>query len=136
MERTLAILKPDSIAKNNIGNIISIYEKNGLRVVAAKMIHLSQHEAEEFYGIHKSRPFFGALVSFMISGPVLVLALEGENAVLHHRELMGATNPEQAAPGTIRKLYAKNIDENAVHGSDSIENAAIEIAFFFNHQEI
>lgn len=136
MERTLAILKPDSVAQNHIGQILAIYEKAGLKIVAAKMTHLSQEDAEQFYAIHKERPFFGALVQFMISGPVLALVLEGENAVLHHRELMGATNPAQAAPGTIRQLFAKSIDENAVHGSDSLENAVNEIAFFFNHQEI
>jgi nucleoside-diphosphate kinase len=136
MERTLSILKPDAVSANNIGGIINRFEKAGLKVVAAKMMHLSQAQAEEFYAVHKERGFFGELVSFMISGPVLVMALEGENAVLKNRDLMGATNPKEAAPGTIRADFAKTIDENAVHGSDSLENATREVAFFFSAQEI
>jgi nucleoside-diphosphate kinase len=137
MERTLSIIKPDAVAANNIGAILSLYEKNaGLRLVAMKMMHLSQQEAEEFYDIHRARPFFGQLVSFMISGPVLVSVLEGPNAVAIHREVMGATNPQQAAAGTVRALYGASIDENAVHGSDSLENAEREIAFFFGEHEL
>jgi len=136
MERTLSIIKPDAVGHNNIGAIISIFEKAGLSVVAAKMVHLSQAQAEGFYAVHKERSFFGELVSFMISGPVLVMALEGENAVALNRDLMGATNPKDAAPGTIRSLFAKTIDENAIHGSDSKENAAIEIDFFFSPAEV
>jgi len=136
MERTLSIIKPDAVANNNIGAIINIFEQAGLAVVAAKMVHLSQMQAEDFYAIHKARPFFGELVSFMISGPVLVMVLEGEDAVARNRELMGATNPKDAASGTIRALFAKTIDENAIHGSDSKENAANEIEFFFNIVEL
>ena len=136
MERTLSIIKPDAVGHNNIGAIISIFEKAGLSVVAAKMVHLSQAQAEGFYAVHKERSFFGELVSFMISGPVLVMALEAENAVALNRDLMGATNPKDAAPGTIRSLFAKTIDENAIHGSDSKENAAIEIDFFFSPAEV
>jgi nucleoside-diphosphate kinase len=136
MERTLSIIKPDAVANNNIGAIINIFEQAGLAVVAAKMVHLSQMQAEDFYAIHKARPFFGDLVRFMISGPVLVMALEGPDAVARNRELMGATNPKDAAPGTIRALFAKTIDENAIHGSDSQENAANEIEFFFNTVEL
>ena len=130
-ERTLSIIKPDAVAKNVIGEIYSRFEKNGLKVVAAKMKQLSKQEAEGFYAVHRERPFFGALVNFMISGPVMIQALEGDNAVLKHRDLMGATNPKDAAPGTIRADFADSIDANAVHGSDSLENAAIEIACFF-----
>lgn len=136
MEKTLSIIKPDSVAANNVGNILSLYEKAGLRVVAAKMLHLSQQQAEEFYDIHKERPFFGQLVSFMISGPVLVSVLEGPEAVLKHREVMGATNPAQADAGTVRALYGTSIDENSVHGSDSLENAEKEITFFFGEHEL
>ena len=131
LERTRSIIKPDAVAKNVIGDIYSRFEKAGLKVVAAKMRHLSKQEAEGFYAVHCERPFFNALVNFMISGPVMVQALEGENAVLKHRDLMGATNPKDAAPGTIRADFADSIDANAVHGSDSLENAAIEIAYFF-----
>ena len=131
LERTLSIVKPDAVAKNVIGEIYSRFEKNGLKVVAAKMKHLSKQEAEGFYAVHRERPFFAALVNFMISGPVMVQVLEGEGAVLKNRELMGATNPKDAAPGTIRADFADSIDANAVHGSDSLENAAIEIAYFF-----
>ncbi|MBN7138583.1 nucleoside-diphosphate kinase [Lysobacter sp. K5869] len=131
LERTLSIIKPDAVAKNVIGEIYTRFEKAGLKVVASKMKHLSKQEAEGFYAVHRERPFFAALVEFMISGPVVIQALQGENAVLKHRELMGATNPKDAAPGTIRADFADSIDANAVHGSDSLENAAIEIAYFF-----
>ena len=131
LERTLSIIKPDAVAKNVIGQIYSRFENAGLKIVAARMAHLSQAEAEGFYAVHKDRPFFNDLVKFMISGPVMIQALEGEGAVLKNRELMGATNPKEAAPGTIRADFAESIDANAVHGSDSAENAAIEIAYFF-----
>lgn len=131
IERTLSIIKPDAVAKNVIGKIYTRFEDAGLKIVAAKMAHLSQAEAEGFYAVHKERPFFKDLVSFMTSGPVMIQALEGENAVLKNRELMGATNPKDAAPGTIRADFAQSIDANAVHGSDSLENAAIEIKYFF-----
>jgi nucleoside-diphosphate kinase len=131
LERTLSIVKPDAVAKNVIGEIYARFEKAGLKVVAAKMKQLSKQEAEGFYAVHRERPFFNALVNFMISGPVMVQVLEGENAVLKNRELMGATNPKEAAAGTIRADFADSIDANAVHGSDSLENAAIEIAYFF-----
>jgi nucleoside-diphosphate kinase len=136
LERTLSIIKPDAVAKNVIGEIYSRFEMAGLKVVAAKMKHLSQPEAEGFYAVHRERPFFGALVKFMISGPVMIQALEGEDAVLKHRELMGATNPKDAAPGTIRADFADSIDANAVHGSDSLENAATEIAYFFQATDV
>ncbi len=135
-ERTLSIIKPDAVGKNHIGEIIARFEKNGLKVVAAKMMQLSKEKAEGFYAIHKERPFFNDLVSFMISGPVLVMTLEGEDAVKLNRDIMGATNPKEAAPGTIRADFAEDIDENAVHGSDSSENAKIEIDFFFTDEEI
>ena len=131
LERTLSIVKPDAVAKNVIGEIYARFEKAGLKVVAAKMKHLSKQEAEGFYAVHRERPFFPALVNFMSSGPVMIQVLEGEGAVLKNRELMGATNPKDAAPGTIRADFADSIDANAVHGSDSLENAAIEIAYFF-----
>ncbi|BEV08302.1 nucleoside-diphosphate kinase [Methylophilus sp. DW102] len=131
LERTLSIIKPDAVAKNVIGQIYTRFENAGLKIVAAKMTHLTQAEAEGFYAVHKERPFFNDLVKFMISGPVMIQALEGENAVLKNRELMGATNPKDAAPGTIRADFAESIDANAVHGSDSLENAAIEIKYFF-----
>ena len=131
LERTLSIIKPDAVAKNVIGEIYARFEKAGLKVVAAKMKQLSKQEAEGFYAVHRERPFFNALVNFMISGPVMVQVLAGDNAVLKNRELMGATNPKEAAPGTIRADFADSIDANAVHGSDSLENAAIEIAYFF-----
>jgi nucleoside-diphosphate kinase len=130
-ERTLSIIKPDAVAKNVIGKIYTRFESAGLKIVAAKMAQLSQAEAEGFYAVHKERPFFKDLVKFMISGPVMIQALEGENAVAKNRELMGATNPKEAAAGTIRADFAESIDANAVHGSDSAENAAIEIAYFF-----
>ena len=131
LERTLSIIKPDAVAKNVIGQIYSRFESAGLKVVSAKMTHLSQSQAEGFYAVHAARPFFNDLVKFMISGPVMITALEGENAVLIHRDLMGATNPKDAAAGTIRADFAESIDANAVHGSDSAENAAIEIKYFF-----
>ena len=131
LERTLSIIKPDAVAKNVVGAIYSRFEQGGLKVVAAKMKQLSRQEAEGFYAVHRERPFFKALVEFMISGPVMIQVLEGEGAVLKNRELMGATNPKEAAAGTIRADFADSIDANAVHGSDSQENAAIEIAYFF-----
>ncbi|HSI45897.1 MAG TPA: nucleoside-diphosphate kinase [Methylophilus sp.] len=131
LERTLSIIKPDAVAKNVIGQIYTRFENAGLKIVAAKFTQLTQAEAEGFYAVHKERPFFNDLVKFMISGPVMIQALEGENAVLKHRELLGATNPKDAAPGTIRADFAESIDANAVHGSDSLENAAIEIKYFF-----
>ena len=131
IERTLSIIKPDAVAKNVIGQIYTRFENAGLKIVAAKMAQLTQAEAEGFYAVHKERPFFNDLVKFMISGPVMIQALEGEGAVLKNRDLMGATNPKEAAPGTIRADFAESIDANAVHGSDSAENAAIEIAYFF-----
>ena len=131
VERTLSIIKPDAVAKNVIGKIYTRFESNGLKIVAAKMVQLSQAEAEGFYAVHRERPFFKDLVKFMVSGPVMVQVLEGENAVLKNRELMGATDPKKADAGTIRADFAESIDANAVHGSDSAENAAIEIAYFF-----
>jgi nucleoside-diphosphate kinase len=131
VQRTLSIIKPDAVAKNVIGKIYTRFEDAGLKIVEAKMAQLTKAEAEGFYAVHKERPFFNALVEFMISGPVMIQALEGENAVLANRDLMGATNPKDAAPGTIRADFAESIDANAVHGSDSEENAAIEIAYFF-----
>ena len=136
LERTLSIIKPDAVAKNVIGEIYSRFEKGGLKVVAAKMKHLSRAEAEGFYAVHRERPFFNALVEFMISGPVMIQALEGEKAIAKNRELMGATNPKDAAPGTIRADFADSIDANAVHGSDAPETAAVEIAYFFASTEI
>lgn len=136
MERTISIVKPDAVGKNVIGKIYSRFEDAGLKVIAAKMKHLSQKEAEGFYAVHKERPFFKDLVSFMTSGPVMIQVLEGESAVAKNREIMGATNPKEAAAGTIRADFAQSIDENAVHGSDSVENAAIEIAYFFSATEI
>jgi nucleoside-diphosphate kinase len=131
VERTLSIIKPDAVAKNVIGQIYTRFENAGLKIVAAKMAQLTRAEAEGFYAVHKERPFFNALVEFMISGPVMIQALEGEGAVLKNRDLMGATNPKDAAAGTIRADFAESIDANAVHGSDSAENAAIEIKYFF-----
>jgi len=130
-ERTLSIIKPDAVAKNVIGQIYARFEAAGLKVIAARMTQLSVNEAESFYGVHKGRPFFNDLVKFMVSGPVMVQALEGENAVLKNRDLMGATDPKKAAPGTIRADFADSIDANAVHGSDAVETAAVELAFFF-----
>ena len=131
IEQTLSIIKPDAVAKNVIGEIYSRFEKAGLKIIKAQMIHLSKEAAEGFYEVHKERPFFNDLVTFMISGPVMIQALEGENAVLMNRELMGATNPKEADAGTIRADFADSIDANAVHGSDSLENAKIEIDYFF-----
>ena len=136
IERTFSIVKPDAVAKNVIGEIYSRFEKNGLKIIASKMLHLTREQAEGFYAVHKERPFFNDLVSFMISGPVVVQVLEGENAIAKNRELMGATNPKEAAPGTIRADFADSIDENAVHGSDAAETAKEEIAFFFSDDEI
>ncbi|MFP5074848.1 nucleoside-diphosphate kinase [Neisseria sp. WLZKY-1] len=136
VQRTLSIVKPDAVGKNLIGKIYSRFEDSGLKIVAAKMKHLSKEEAEGFYAVHKDRPFFGELVAFMISGPVMIQVLEGENAVAKNRELMGATNPKEAAVGTIRADFADSVSENAVHGSDSEENAAIEVAYFFGENEI
>jgi nucleoside-diphosphate kinase len=136
IERTFSIIKPDATRRNLTGKINAVFEDAGLRIVAQKRIHMSQAQAESFYGVHRERPFFKDLVSFMISGPVVVQVLEGENAVARNRELMGATNPANAAPGTIRKLFAESIEANSVHGSDSPENAAIEIAYFFAGSEI
>jgi nucleoside-diphosphate kinase len=135
-ERTLSIIKPDAVGNNHIGEILARFEKKGLKIVAAKMMHLSQKQAEAFYAVHKERPFFKDLVSFMITGPVLVSVLEGKNAVIVNRDTMGATDPQKAEAHTIRKDFAKSIDANAVHGSDSIENAKIEIDFFFKPEEI
>jgi nucleoside-diphosphate kinase len=136
MEQTLSIIKPDAVAKNVIGQILARFEDAGLRIAVTKKIRLSRVDAEAFYAIHAERPFFGDLVEFMISGPVVVTVLEGEDAMAKNRELMGATNPKEAAAGTIRADFAESIDANAVHGSDSVENAAIEIAFFFAQREI
>ena len=136
IERTLSIVKPDAVAKNVIGQIYSRFEAAGLKVVAAKMKHLYRAEAEGFYAVHKERPFFNDLVSFMVSGPVMIQVLEGEGAVLKNRDLMGATDPKKADAGTIRADFAESIDANAVHGSDSQENAAIEIAYFFPASEV
>ena len=131
IERTLSIIKPDAVAKNVIGEIYSRFEKSGLKIVASRMMHLSRTEAEAFYGVHRERPFFKDLVDFMISGPVMVQVLEGENAIAKNRDLMGATDPKKAAAGTIRADFADSIDANAVHGSDAPETAAVEVAFFF-----
>ena len=135
-QRTLSIIKPDAVSKNVIGEINSRFEKSGLRIIAAKMLHLTREQAEGFYAVHKERPFFRELVDFMISGPIMVQALEGENAINLNRELMGATDPKKAAPGTIRADFAQTVDENAVHGSDGPETANTEIAFFFTENEI
>jgi nucleoside-diphosphate kinase len=136
IERTFSIIKPDAVAKNVIGEIISRFENNGLQVIAAKMLHLTREQAEGFYAVHAERPFYNDLVQFMISGPVVVQVLEGENAISKNRELMGATNPAEAAPGTIRADFAKTVDENAVHGSDAPETAAVEIKYFFSDEEL
>ena len=136
LERTLSIIKPDAVAKNVIGEIYARFEKAGLKIIAARMKQLSRQEAEGFYAVHRERPFFKHLVEFMISGPVMIQALEGENAVLKHRDLMGATNPKEAAPGTIRADFADSIDANAVHGSDAVETAKNEIAYFFAETDI
>jgi nucleoside-diphosphate kinase len=136
LERTLSIIKPDAVSRNYIGGIYSRFEQAGLKIIAAKMMHLTTAQAGEFYGIHRERPFFNDLVKFMSSGPIMVQVLEGENAVLKHRDVMGATDPKKAASGTIRADFAQSIDENAVHGSDALETAKTEIAFFFEPGEI
>ena len=136
MERTLSIIKPDAVAKNVIGTIYDRFEKSGLKIVAAKRLQLTRAQAEAFYAIHRERPFFNDLIAFMMSGPVMVQVLQGDNAVLKNRDLMGATNPKDAAPGTIRADFADSIDANAVHGSDSVENAKTEINLFFAADEI
>ncbi|MBU2840379.1 nucleoside-diphosphate kinase [Acidithiobacillus thiooxidans] len=136
VERTLSIIKPDAVQKNAVGAILGRFEAAGLRVVASKMLHLSQEDAGGFYAVHKARPFYGELCAFMSSGPVLVSVLEGEGAILKNRDLMGATNPKDAASGTIRADFADSIDANAVHGSDSAETAAWEISYFFSQREI
>lgn len=135
-QRTLSIIKPDAVGKNHIGEIISRFEKAGLTIVAGRLVHLSKAQAEAFYAIHKERPFFKDLVSFMMTGPAFVMVLEGDNAIAKNREIMGATDPKKADPGTIRADFASSIDENAVHGSDAPETAATEIAFFFKPEEI
>ncbi|HSH42468.1 MAG TPA: nucleoside-diphosphate kinase [Arenicellales bacterium] len=136
VERTLSIIKPEAVARNIIGEIYSRFEKAGLRIVAARMMHLSEEQAKKFYEVHKDRPFYNDLVAYMQSGPVMVQVLEGENAIARNREIMGATNPAEAAEGTIRADFAESVEENAVHGSDAPETAKAEIAFFFNEDEI
>ena len=136
VERTFSIVKPDAVAKNVIGEIYSRFQRAGLKIIASKMMHMSQEKAEGFYAEHKERPFFGALVEFMTSGPVMVQVLEGENAIKANREIMGATNPAEALRGTLRADYAVTVDENAVHGSDAPESAAREIAYFFSEDEL
>lgn len=136
LEQTLSIIKPDAVGKNQIGKVIECLEKGGLKIVAAKMTHLSQKQAESFYAVHKERPFYKDLVSFMITGPILVMVLEGENAVAKNRDIMGATDPKKAAPGTIRANYAESIESNVVHGSDAPETAKNEIDFFFKNGDI
>lgn len=136
IERTLSIIKPDAVRKNLIGAIYKHFEDAGFQIVAAKMLHLAPEEAEIFYEVHQDRPFYNDLVEFMSSGPIMVQVLEGENAVLRHREIMGATDPSKADKGTIRALYASSIDENAVHGSDAADTAEAEIEFFFDEEEI
>lgn len=136
VEQTLSIIKPDAVAKNVIGQIYQRFEQAGLKIIASKMKHLSQKEAEGFYSVHKERPFFADLVKFMTSGPVMVQALQGENAISKNRDLMGATNPAEAEAGTIRADFAESIDANAVHGSDAAETAAVEIAYFFSSTEV
>ena len=136
MEQTLSIIKPDAVENNNIGNIIARFEKAGLTPIAMKMVHLSEEQAKAFYAVHAQRPFYMELVNFMIEGPVVIMVLEGKNAMAKNREIMGATNPKDAASGTIRKDFAESIERNAVHGSDSLENAKKEIAFFFSPKEL
>jgi len=135
-ERTFSIIKPDAVGKNLIGKIMSHFEAADLKIIGTRMVHLTENQAKEFYAVHKERPFYNDLVAYMTSGPVVVSTLEGENAVAKHREIMGATNPAEAAEGTIRKLYAESIEANAVHGSDSLENAKIEVAFFFRDEDL
>jgi nucleoside-diphosphate kinase len=136
IEQTLSIIKPDGVKKNVIGKIVAMFEENGLKIAASKMVQLTRAEAEGFYAVHKARPFFGELCDFMCSGPVVLMVLEGENAIAKNREIMGATNPANAAPGTIRKLFASSIGENTVHGSDGADTARTEIAWFFSGNEI
>jgi nucleoside-diphosphate kinase len=136
IERTLSIIKPDAVAKNVIGKIYTLFEDAGLKIIAARMMQLSREQAEGFYAVHKERPFFNDLVEFMTSGPVIVQVLEGENAIAKHREVMGATNPKDAAAGTIRATFATSIDENACHGSDAADTAAVEIAYFFSDDQL
>jgi len=136
LQRTLSIIKPDAVKKQVIGEIFKTFEENGLKIVATKMIHMNKKTAEGFYNVHAEKPFFGELVEFMTSGPVVVSVLEGENAILKHREVMGATNPADAAEGTLRKRFASSLGENAVHGSDAPETAAYEINHFFNYMEL
>ncbi len=136
VERTFSIIKPDAVAKNVIGEIVSRFEKAGLKIVAAKMLHLTRQQAQDFYAVHKERPFYNDLVEFMTSGPVMTQVLEGEDAIAKNREVMGATNPEEAAAGTIRADFASTVDENAVHGSDAPETAKTEIAFFFGEDDV
>ena len=136
VERTLSIIKPDGVSRNLIGEIYSRFEMSGLRIIAARMVHLSREQAEEFYAVHRERPFFNALVEFMTSGPVMVQVLEGKNAIEKNRELMGATDPKEAEPGTIRADFAETIDANVVHGSDAPDTARTEISFFFRDEEI
>ena len=136
VQRTLSIVKPDAVANNAIGGVLAVIEKGGLKVIASKMIHMTRAQAERFYAVHKDRPFFGDLTKFMSEGPVVVSVLEGANAIERYRELLGATNPEKAAPGTIRQLYGTNVERNAAHGSDAPETAAVEIGFFFNALEL
>ena len=136
VERTLSIIKPDAVAKNNIGEIYRHFEQAGLRIVAARLLHMSRKQAEEFYAVHKGKPFYGDLVNFMISGPVMVQVLEGDNAIARNREIMGATNPREAAAGTIRADFATSAQENAVHGSDGSDTAKTEIDFFFTDDDI
>ncbi len=136
IERTFSIIKPDGVQKNLIGEVYRRFEKAGLRIVAARMLHLTREQAEGFYAVHRERPFFNDLVSYMISGPVMIQVLEGDNAIQKNREIMGATNPAEADPGTIRKDFAESIEENVVHGSDGPDTAALEIAFFFEDEQI
>ena len=136
IERTFSIVKPDAVAGNNIGKITQKFEDAGLTIIASRMLHMSQQQAEQFYAVHKERPFYGDLVKFMTSGPVMIQVLEGENAIARNRQVMGATNPADAEPGTIRADFASNVEENAVHGSDAPETAAEEIAFFFSADDI
>jgi len=136
LEQTLSIIKPDAVGQNMIGNIIEYFEREGLNVTAAKMLHLTEDQAKQFYAIHKERPFFQELVEFMTSGPILAMVLEGENAVARNRQIMGATDPTKAAPGTIRADFATSIERNAIHGSDSLANAKTEVEFFFKPNEI
>jgi nucleoside-diphosphate kinase len=136
IERTLSIIKPDGVEKGIIGKIISRFESNGLKPIAVRMAHLSRREAEGFYAVHRARPFFGDLVTFMTGGPVVLMVLEGENAVTRNREIMGATDPKKAAEGTIRKDFATDIEKNTVHGSDSVENARVEVCYFFPEVEV